>query len=126
MVCVVVLQNNNLGSIPTSYNSRTSLALVSLMENTFFLHKQSLPPLQVLTLRLGIKFGLDIKQLKNCLTQYHSSHDTICLGCTAQLHNCLMRYHFKFENKGWTEENKEGPNGTTCVPPFCAASCKNP
>ena len=71
VVCAVVLQNNNLGSIPTVYNFSTSLGVVSLMGKYFFLaqHKQSLPPLQVVTLGRRIKFALERKQLKNCWTE---------------------------------------------------------
>ena len=43
VVCAVVLQKNNLGSIPTIYNFSTSLAVVSLMGKYFF-PAQTKPP----------------------------------------------------------------------------------
>ena len=54
MVCAVVLRMNNLGLDPTFHNFSTSLVLESLMKK-IFLHKQSIPPLHVAILRLGIK-----------------------------------------------------------------------
>ena len=43
VVCVVVLQNSYLGSIPAVYNISTSLAVVSLMGKYFF-PAQTKPP----------------------------------------------------------------------------------
>ena len=43
VVCAVVLQKNNLGSIPTISNFSTSLAVVSLMGKYFF-PAQTKPP----------------------------------------------------------------------------------
>ena len=55
VVCAVVLQNNNLGSVPSTYNWSTSLAVGSL-KGKYFFPAQSLPPLQAVTLGLRIKF----------------------------------------------------------------------